>query len=67
MIQALIEVLEDLQSELTTAELGGRATAVEEELRLTIEMARGSGLPDRDLERVIGRELNKESPDGEAS
>ena len=67
VIQALIEVLEDLQSELTTAELGGRATAVEEELRLTIEMARGSGLPDRDLERVIGRELNKESPDGEAS
>ena len=31
----------------------------EDELRLTIDMARRSGLPEADLERVIGRELEE--------
>lgn len=66
VIEALVEVLEDLQSELEVAGLSGRAAAVEEELRLTIDMARRSGLPEADLERVIGREL-AESEDSEAS
>lgn len=59
VIEALVEVLEDLESELEMAGLSGRAAAVNEELRLTIDMARRSGLPEADLERVIGRELEE--------
>lgn len=59
VIEALVEVLEDLESELEVAELSGRAAAVEEELRLTIDMARRSGLPDVDLTRIMGRELEE--------
>lgn len=61
VIEALVEVLEDLESELLAADLTGRAAAVQEELRLTIEMARGSGLPDADLKRVVGERMDLES------
>lgn len=60
VIEALVEVLQDLASELRAADLMSRATAVEEELGLTIEMARRSGLPDSDLERVVGDELESQ-------
>ncbi len=59
VIEALVEVLEDLESELELAGLSGRAAAVREELRLTIEMARQSGLPDVDLSRILGQELEE--------
>lgn len=59
VIDALIEVLEDLSSELETADLRGRAAAVQEELQLTIDMARRSGLPDVDLSRILGRDLDE--------
>ena len=59
VIEALVEVLEDLESELEIAGLSGRAAAVREELRLTIEMARQSGLPDADLTRILGEELEQ--------
>lgn len=60
VIQGLVEVLQDLESELRAADLNSRATAVEEELELTIEMARSSGLPDPDLKRVVGGELKSD-------
>lgn len=60
VIEALIEVLRDLGSELDSGDLGGRAAAVDEELDLTVEMARMSGLPDSDLRRVLGREALQE-------
>jgi uncharacterized membrane protein len=64
VIDALVEVLEDLESELEVAGLSGRAEAVEAELRLTSDMARRSGLPEADLERVIGRELEEAVENG---
>lgn len=57
VIEALVEVLEDLESELRSADLAGRAAAVEEERKLTVRMARRSGLPHSDLKRVIGEEI----------
>ncbi len=63
VIEALIEVLEDLGSELDNAELGGRAAAINEELRLTIEMARQSGLPEIDLLRVLGTDIASDPED----
>lgn len=53
VLKALIEVLGDLKSDLEGAELSGRRSAVEEELELTLEMARTSGLPEPDLKRVL--------------
>ena len=71
VIEALVEVLEDLESELEIAGLSGRAAAVREEFRLTIEMARQSGLPDVDLNRILGRELEEaidlDLPPGDAN
>jgi len=64
VIEALAEVLEDLESELEVAGLSGRAAAVQEEFRLTIDMARRSGLPEPDLQRVIGRELEEANDNG---
>lgn len=61
VIAGLVEVLEDLESELLGADLTGRAAAVQEELRLTIEMGRQSGLPDADLKRVVGGHMSPES------
>lgn len=53
VLKALIEVLGDLKSDLEGAELSGRRSAVEEELELTLETARTSGLPEPDLKRVL--------------
>lgn len=54
VLRALIEVLEDLRSDLDRAGLEGRESAVEEELALTVEQAKKSGLPQPDLKRVLG-------------
>lgn len=53
VLRALIEVLEDLHSDLERLGLEGRETAVREELLLTVQQARSSGLPAADLERVL--------------
>lgn len=58
VMSALVEVLTDLRSELEGAEMSGRAAAIEQELQLTIEMARKSGLPEEDLQRVVGEEVS---------
>lgn len=66
VIEALIEVLGDLRTEMTEAELEGRAAAVDEELRLTIDMARKSRLPESDLDRVIGEDTLNDGLDEES-
>lgn len=67
VIEALVEVLQDLKAEMDNAELGGRAAAVENELSLTVEMARVSGLPEDDLVRVFGQGLlSDEKPQDKA-
>ncbi|MFZ0012952.1 MAG: DUF2254 domain-containing protein [Acidimicrobiia bacterium] len=55
VLTALIEVLEDLKSDLDGAGLEGRESAVAQELELTLETARTSGLPEPDLKRVLER------------
>ena len=55
VLAALIEVLGDLRADLAEADVERRAGAVEEELRLTIEAARGDGLPQPDLRRILAR------------
>lgn len=54
VLNALIEVLEDLGRELQDKGLEGRLSAIEEELGLTVEVARNAGLPQGDLERLLG-------------
>lgn len=54
VLRALIEVLEDLRIDLDREGLEGRESAVQEELRLTVEQARSSGLPEPDLARILG-------------
>lgn len=63
VIEALIEVLSDLRDEMDDGDLKGRTSAIEEELRLTIEMARNSRIPDADLDRVIGEDTLNDDPD----
>ncbi|HEX6286151.1 MAG TPA: DUF2254 domain-containing protein [Acidimicrobiia bacterium] len=53
VLSALIDVLEDLKSDLEGESLSGRRSAVEEELELTIEAARQSRFPEQDLRRVL--------------
>jgi uncharacterized membrane protein len=53
VLNSLIEVLTDLKSDLERAELSGRRSAVEEELELTVELARRSRFPEPDLRRVL--------------
>lgn len=53
VLRALIEVLGDLRSDLEGDDLAGRRGAVEEELELTVELARSSNLPEPDLRRVL--------------
>jgi uncharacterized membrane protein len=55
VLAALIEVLGDLRSDLSEADFEEREGAVDEELRLTIEAARGDGLPEPDLRRILAR------------
>ncbi len=61
VLRALIEVLEDLRSDLDRSGLEGRETAIQEELELTIQQARTSGLPKRDLERVLKSVADRDS------
>ncbi|HEX6221871.1 MAG TPA: DUF2254 domain-containing protein [Acidimicrobiia bacterium] len=53
VLRALIEVLDDLRSDLEGEHLTSRRSAVEEEVELTVETARSSGLPVPDLKRVL--------------
>ena len=53
VLGALIEVLGDLVAELESAGLTGREDALTEELALTIEQAKASGLPEQDVARVL--------------
>lgn len=62
VLSALLEVLEDLLSDLGGADLEGRAGAVQEEIELTLDLARSSDFPDPDLARVLKR--TSASPDG---
>ncbi|MGD2043467.1 MAG: DUF2254 domain-containing protein [Acidimicrobiia bacterium] len=66
VLRALIEVLEDLHNDLDRLGLEGRETAVQEELQLTIEQARVSGLPENDLKRVL-RSIATTSTEDQAS
>jgi uncharacterized membrane protein len=67
VLAALIEVLGDLRTDLAEADFEGREGAVDEELRLTIEAARGDGLPEPDLRRILARasmlDLIEDEPD----
>ena len=54
VLRALIEVLGDLERELEGVGLSGRLAAVDQELELTYQAARESGLPKPDLQRVLG-------------
>lgn len=67
VIEALIEVLGDLLAEMRDADLTGRTAAIEEELSLTIEMARNSRIPDADLDRVVGEETLDDGADNGAA
>lgn len=53
VLRALIEVLEDLATELRAKDLEGRLGAIEEELNLTVEAVKTSDLPDPDVKRVL--------------
>ncbi|HEU4319702.1 MAG TPA: DUF2254 domain-containing protein [Acidimicrobiia bacterium] len=53
VLTSLIEVLSDLKSDLDNAELSGRRNAVEQELELTVDLARRSEFPEPDLRRVL--------------
>lgn len=62
VLRALIEVLEDLATEMRAKDLEGRLGAVERELQLTVETARNSGFPESDLELLLAtRRLKDES------
>lgn len=56
VIAALIEVLGDIGSDLADAGFEQRKGAVDEELTLTVEMARSGGLPEPDLRRILEQE-----------
>lgn len=66
VLRALIEVLEDLRIDLDRDGLEGRETAVQEELRLTIQQARDSDLPEPDLQRIL-RSIGGEPTDDQES
>jgi uncharacterized membrane protein len=54
VMAALLEVLGDLESELEGSEMAGRASAIKEEIALTVEMVSESDLPEPDRQRVLG-------------
>ena len=54
VLRALIEVLGDLHSDLSRDGLEGREGAVQQELELTVAQAKASGLPEADLNRILG-------------
>jgi uncharacterized membrane protein len=53
VLQALMEVLGDLVDELEAADLTGREDALAEELTLTVDEAKNSGMPEQDVARVL--------------
>ncbi len=54
VLEALLEVLGDLRDGLAGTELEGRLGAVTEEWNLTIDAILNSGVPDADIQRVLG-------------
>jgi hypothetical protein len=48
-----MEVLGDLVDELEAADLTGREDALTEELTLTVDEAKNSGMPEQDVARVL--------------
>lgn len=54
VLNALLEVLTDLTTELEGAHLTGRIAALEEEIALTVDATINSGLPREDIDRVLG-------------
>jgi len=65
VLRALIEVLEDLATEMRAKDLEGRLSAVETELELTVETAKSSGFPDSDLRLLLATRRLKEKGEDE--
>ncbi|MGB8360159.1 MAG: DUF2254 family protein [Acidimicrobiia bacterium] len=59
VLRTMLEIIFDLVGELEAADLGGRTSPLIEEAKLAVRIARESGLPDPDLERILaaGRRL----------
>lgn len=60
VLEALISVLEDLERENQAGSIPGRVTAIAEQLDLALETARGSGMPEPDLRRLLGNRRYEE-------
>ncbi len=54
VLAGLLDVLGDLRDELAGEDMAGRAAAIDEEWNLTIDVLHDSGLPEADVERVLG-------------
>ncbi|REK19258.1 MAG: DUF2254 domain-containing protein [Actinobacteria bacterium] len=65
VLHALLEVLTDLRNELESEELPGRASAVEEEIRLTIDASNRASLPEEDRARAIGGFVREDREQGD--
>lgn len=63
VLRALIEVLSDLEADLSGEDLQSRQSAVSQELDLTVDVARQSNFPEYDLRRVL-KEHFDEDQDG---
>lgn len=63
VLRALIEVLEDLATEMRAKDMEGRLSAVETELQLTVETAKTSGFPESDLRLLLATRRLKEEPE----
>jgi len=61
VLDALLEVLQDLESDLDDAGFNGRSGALRQEIELTLETARASGLPEPDLARVLAGHTDVEA------
>lgn len=61
VLNALIEVLGDLRTEDDGPVVSARSAAISEEMALTLEAARRSGLPEPDLVRVLGRQMEPDT------
>ena len=53
VLRTMLEIISDLVGELEAADLGGRTSPLIEEAKLVVRIARESGLPDPDLERIL--------------
>jgi uncharacterized membrane protein len=53
VLRTMLEIISDLVGELEAADLEGRTAALIEEAKLVVRVARDSGLPDADLDRIL--------------